>query len=173
MATATATQRSKVEVVHPPTASPGAFRMAARAFLRFPGVEVVWLAVRESREQTAIIRSSEGARSSSALGLQIEPTVGVGGAALLSGEPWYGELDRSGTRVLSPEESTFLTAEGAKQLMVVPCARWAFGERHGSRASRMRPRAGELFGQRRRLMPLGALVNASRGPCGTPSALSR
>jgi signal transduction histidine kinase len=119
MATATATQRSKVEVVHPPTASPGAFRMAARAFLRFPGVEVVWLAVRESREQTAIIRSSEGARSSSALGLQIEPTVGVGGAALLSGEPWHGELDRNGTRVLSPEESTFLTAEGAKHLMVV------------------------------------------------------
>jgi len=120
MATATATQRSKVEAVHPPTASPRAFRMAARAFLRFPGVEVVWLAVRESREQTAIIRSSEGARSSAALGLQIEPTVGVGGAALLSGEPWHGELGRSGTRALSPEESTFLSAEGAKHLMVVP-----------------------------------------------------
>jgi hypothetical protein len=122
MATATATQRSKVESerLQSPTASPRAFRTAARAFFRFPGVDVVWLAVRESREQGAVIRSSEGARSCTGLGLQIEPTVGVGGAVLLTGEPWHGELSRSGARALSPEESTLLTKEGAKHVMVVP-----------------------------------------------------
>jgi signal transduction histidine kinase len=94
--------------------------MAARAFFRFPGVDVVWLAVRESREQIAVIRSSEGARSCAGLGLQIEPTVGVGGALLLTGEPWHGELSRSGARALSPEESALLTEAGAKHVMVVP-----------------------------------------------------
>src|SRR3989442_16034741 len=90
-ATATMIEAEKVESQCPRTlpASPRAFRMAARAFLRLPGVDVVWLAVRESREQAAVIRSSEGARSAAAaLGLQIEPAVGVGGALLLAGDPW-------------------------------------------------------------------------------------
>src|SRR5436309_14571367 len=92
MATATMIEAEKVESqCRTLPASPRAFRMAARAFLRLPGVDVVWLAVRESREQAAVIRSSEGARSAAAaLGLQIGTGVGVGGARLLAGEPGRG-----------------------------------------------------------------------------------
>src|SRR5881628_3662292 len=101
-------------------APPPAFRIAARSFLRLPGVDVVWLAVRESRDKTAVIRSSEGARSAAGIGLRIEPAVGVGGALLLAGEPWRGELSRNGADYLSIEETALLTREGAKQVMVVP-----------------------------------------------------
>src|SRR2546425_4869059 len=79
-------------------APPPAFRIAGRSFLRLPGVDVVWLAVRESRMQAAVIRSSEGARSTTGLGLQIEPGVGVSGALLLAGEPFRGELTRGAAR---------------------------------------------------------------------------
>jgi signal transduction histidine kinase len=94
--------------------------MAARAFLRLPGVDVVWLAVRESRAQAAVIRTSEGARSAAGLGLQIEPGVGVGGALLRAGDPWRGELTGSGASCLSTKETALLTEEGAKHVMVVP-----------------------------------------------------
>src|SRR5256712_2758514 len=102
-----------------PTPRP-AFRIAARSFLRLPGVDVVWLAVRESRDKTAVIRSSEGARSAAGIGLRIEPAVGVGGALLLAGEPWRGELTRNAADCLSIEETALLTKEGAKQVMVIP-----------------------------------------------------
>src|SRR2546427_9983540 len=69
---------------------PPAYRIAARSFLRLPGVDVVWLAVRESRDKTAVIRSSEGARSAAGIGLRIEPAVGIGGGSLLGGEPRVG-----------------------------------------------------------------------------------
>ena len=105
---------------HNPPTPPTAFRIAARSFLRLPGVDVVWLAVRESRDKTAVIRSCEGARSAAGLGLKIEPAVGVGGALLLAGEPWRGELSRNGADYLSIEETALLTREGAKQVMVVP-----------------------------------------------------
>ena len=105
---------------HNPPTPPAAFRIAARSFLRLPGVDVVWLAVRESRDKTAVIRSSEGARSAVGLGLKIEPAVGVGGALLLAGEPWRGELTRTGVDCLSIEETALLTKEGAKHVMVVP-----------------------------------------------------
>jgi signal transduction histidine kinase len=105
---------------HNPPTPPPAFRIAARSFLRLPGVDVVWLAVRESRDKAAVIRSCEGARSAAGLGLKIEPAVGVGGALLLAGEPWRGELTRNGADCLSIEETALLTKEGAKQVMVVP-----------------------------------------------------
>ena len=101
-------------------APPSAFRIAARSFLRLPGVDVVWLAVRESRDKTAVIRSSEGARSAAGIGLRIEPAVGIGGALLLAGEPWRGELTRNTADCLSIEETALLTKEGTKQVMVVP-----------------------------------------------------
>src|SRR3989442_5250151 len=69
---------------------PPAFRIAARSFLRLPGVDVVWLAVRESRDKTAVIRSSEGARSAAGIGLMIEPAVGIDGGPLVSGRPGPG-----------------------------------------------------------------------------------
>ena len=105
---------------HNPPTPPPAFRIAARSFLRLPGVDVVWLAVRESRDKTAVIRSSEGARSAAGIGLRIEPAVGIGGALLLAGEPWRGELTRNAADCLSIEETALLTKEGAKQVMVVP-----------------------------------------------------
>src|SRR3989442_14004054 len=106
MATATIVDTRKVESQRPHNlpAPPLAFRIAARSFLRLPCVDVVWLAVRESRVQAAVIRSSEGARSATGLGLQIEPGVGVGGALLLAGEPWRGGVTpRAACRLRSKE----------------------------------------------------------------------
>src|SRR2546422_11161508 len=96
MATTTMIKAEKVESQCPRTlpASPRAFRIAARAFLRLPGVDVVWLAVRESRMQAAVIRSSEGTRSTIGLGLRIEPGVGVGGALLLAEARVRGQTAR-------------------------------------------------------------------------------
>src|SRR2546427_4777581 len=113
-------EKSEPQGPRPLPASPRAFRMAARAVLRLPGVNVVWLAVRESRAQAAVIRSSEGARSAAGLGLQIEPGVGVGGGLLLGGGPWLSQLSRAGASRLSTKETALLTEEGAKQVMVVP-----------------------------------------------------
>jgi len=122
MATATMLDAGRAEVARALTlpTQPRAFRTAVRVFLRFPGVDVVWLAVRESREQAAVIRSSQGARSAAGLGLHIEPAVGVGGALLLAGGPWRGELARSEGSCLSPEERAFLSQEGTKHVMVIP-----------------------------------------------------
>src|SRR2546425_9863462 len=79
-------------------APPPAFRIAARSFLRLPGVDVVWLAVRESRDKTAVIRSSEGARSAAGIGLRIEPAVGIGGGPSLAGGPARGGAPRHAGR---------------------------------------------------------------------------
>lgn len=102
------------------TTPPRAFRMAARAFLRLASADLVWLAVRESRAQTAVIRCSEGARSGAGLGLTIEPGVGVGGALLLTGEPWRGEVSGDGASRLSNKETALLSHEGTKHVMVIP-----------------------------------------------------
>src|SRR5438128_6221607 len=99
---------------------PRAFRMAARSFRRLNGVDVVWLAIRESRAQTAVICCSEGARSATGLGLKIEPGIGMGGALLLTGEPWQGELTDGEATSLSTQESALLTQECVKHVMVVP-----------------------------------------------------
>src|SRR5207245_3223176 len=100
-------------------APPSAFRIAARSFLRVPGVDVVWLAVRESRDKTAVIRSSEGARSAAGIGLRIEPAVGIGGALLLAGEPWRGGATRHAADCLSIEETALTAKAGPQQRMVV------------------------------------------------------
>jgi two-component system NtrC family sensor kinase len=122
MATATIIGAKKVEWQRARSlpAPPHALQRAARAFLRLPGVDVVWLAVRESRAQAAVIRCSEGARSAAGLGLEIEPGIGVGGALLLAGEPWRGELIDDGVGRLSAKETAFLTQEAVKRVMVVP-----------------------------------------------------
>ena len=122
MATATIIDAKKVESQRPRSlpAPPLAFRMAARSFLRLPGVEVMWLAVRESRAQAAVICCSEGARSAAGVGLQIEPGVGVGGALLLTGEPWRGELTPGGASCFSTQEMALLAQEHVKHVMVVP-----------------------------------------------------
>src|SRR5438093_756761 len=105
MATATIIDSKKAESQRNgslPT-PPHALRMAACAFLRLARADVVWLAVRESRSQVAVVRWSEGARSTAGLGLAIEAGVGVGGAVLAKGKPWWGKIGGDGaTRMASP-----------------------------------------------------------------------
>ena len=101
-------------------APPRALRLAARAFLRLARADVVWLAVRESRSQVAVVRWSEGARSTAGLGLAIEAGVGVGGAVLAKGEPWWGKIGGDGATRLSDRESTVLCHEGVRHLMAIP-----------------------------------------------------
>src|SRR5262245_11794714 len=88
--TATINDATDLEAPHSDclTPAPRAFRKAARSFKHLKGADVVWLAVRESRAQNAIIRCSHGARSTAGLGLRIESGSGVGGAVLLTGQPW-------------------------------------------------------------------------------------
>ena len=122
MTTATTIDVTGVESQHPRALPPPppACRMAARSFLRITGVDTVWLAVRESRAQTASICCSEGARSPAGLGLKIEPGVGVGGRALLTGELWQGELSHGAASPFSSQETVLLTEEGMKRIMVIP-----------------------------------------------------
>src|SRR5206468_9570543 len=106
MATATIIDVTRAASQHAralPPPPPG-FRMAARSFLRLNGVDVVWLAVRESRAQTAMICCSDGARSAARPELKIEPGVGAGGAVLLAGQPWHGELGENEASPLSSQE---------------------------------------------------------------------
>src|SRR2546429_9422239 len=103
MATATISESKKVESQRDRNlpVPPRALRIAARAFLRLTRADVVWLAVRESRSQVAVVRCSEGARSTAGLGLAIEPGVGVGGAVLAQSEPLWGEIREHGAPRLS------------------------------------------------------------------------
>src|SRR5438093_6405213 len=122
MATATISESKKAESQRNgslPT-PPRALRMAARAFLRLTRADVVWLAVRESRSQVAVVRCSEGARSTAGLGLAIEPGVGVGGAVLAKSEPWWGKIGDHGATRLSDRESAILCDEGVGHLMAIP-----------------------------------------------------
>src|SRR5438093_12413512 len=100
MATATIIDVTRVDSQYPralPSPPPG-FRMAARSFLRVNGVDVGWLAVRESRTPTAMICCSDGARSAARPELKIEPGVGAGGAVLLTGQPCPGEPGEDAAR---------------------------------------------------------------------------
>src|SRR5437867_4910142 len=105
---------------HKVPAAPPALGMAARSFRRLSGVDVVWLAIRESRSQVAVVRCSEGARSTAGLGLAIEAGVGGGGAVLAKGKPWWGRIGGDGATRLSDRESTVLCHEGVRHLMAIP-----------------------------------------------------
>src|SRR3989441_3543836 len=94
--------------------------MAARAFLRLARADVVWLAVRESRSQVAVVRWRGGARSRAGLGLASGAGVGGGGAVLAKGEPWWGKIGGDGATRLSDRESTILCHEGVRHLMAIP-----------------------------------------------------
>src|SRR5437867_7317249 len=122
MATATIIDSKKAESQRNgslPT-PPHALRMAARAFLRLARADVVWLAVRESGSHVAVVRWSEGAGSTAGLGRAIEAGVGVGGAVLAKGEPWWGKIGGDGDTRLSDRESTVLCHEGVRHLMAIP-----------------------------------------------------
>src|SRR2546425_9876310 len=106
---------------------PHALRLAARAFLRLARADVVWLAVRESRSQVAVVRWSEGTRSRAGLGLASGAGVGGGGAVLAKGEPWWGKIGGDGATRLSDRESTVLCHEGVRHLMAIPLLTTGFG----------------------------------------------
>src|SRR5438046_9821142 len=100
MATATIIDSKKAESQRNgslPT-PPHALRMATCAFLRLARADVVWLAVRESRSQVAVVRWSEGARSTAGLGLPIGAGRGVSGGELAEGAPWRGRAGGRGVR---------------------------------------------------------------------------
>lgn len=130
-ASTVAARKAEWQCPHSLPAPPGALQSAARAFRRIAGVDVVWLAVREPRAQAAVIRCTEGSRSGSGLGVRIEPGVGVGGASLLTGEPWRGELAGDAARHFSSKEMAFLSQDAVKRVMVVPLRTTGLrGERH-------------------------------------------
>jgi signal transduction histidine kinase len=122
MLTATIIDASDLKVQYPrgQTLAPQAFRRAAHSFRCLKGAELVWLAVRESRAQSAVIRCSQGTHSTSGLGLRIEPGSGAGGAVLSTGEPWRGNLTDGGDSALSTQETALLTEEGVNQVLIVP-----------------------------------------------------
>jgi signal transduction histidine kinase len=107
-------------------ALPRALRLAIRTFRRLPNVDVVWLAVRESGSQAAVIRSSDGARSTTCLGLGIEPAAGLGGAALLTGGASCVDFTADTAVPLSDNESSLVAGEGLTRLMVVPLVAFGF-----------------------------------------------
>src|SRR5438094_10243102 len=81
----------------------------ARAFRALFNADVVWLAVRESRARSAVIRYAEGARDRHGLGVRVKPGIGVGGSVLLSSRPWSGrEYAVAGVQ---PSEQAFLLPE--------------------------------------------------------------
>jgi hypothetical protein len=141
MATATIIDVPGVESKHPRglLPPPPAFRTVARSFRCLSGVGVVWLAVRESRSQTAVICWSQGSRSMAGLEMRIEPGVGVGGALLVTGEPWQGELTGGGDSALSTQETALLNQEAVKHVLVVPLR--YIGLRGKSRTGRAMRRA--------------------------------
>ena len=114
---------------HRPRTPPHALRSAARTLMRAIGADVVWLAVRESRADTAVIRCAERARSASAVGCVIEPGRGVGGAVLRTGELWIGDV--VGNRRLSHDEAALASRDALKHLIVVPLRTTGFrGQPH-------------------------------------------
>jgi signal transduction histidine kinase len=52
--------------------------------------------------------------------MRIEPGVGVGGALLVTGEPWQGDLTGGGDSALSTQETALLNQEAVKHVLVVP-----------------------------------------------------
>jgi signal transduction histidine kinase len=104
----------------PVAESSPALREAAEAFRRLDGADAAWLAVRESRSRSVVVRCVAGADAASAVGLRIAPGIGVGGSVITAGGPChYASLDE-GAGELAPDEQRFLTGAGIRVVMVVP-----------------------------------------------------
>jgi signal transduction histidine kinase len=102
------------------TRVPAELRRAAKAFRRLPGVDVVWLAVREPRARDAVIRWADGATSDEGLGRRIEPGAGAGGTILQGGPPWVGAMGSTVEGELAEDECTFIAQEGLTAVLVAP-----------------------------------------------------
>jgi signal transduction histidine kinase len=100
--------------------TPAALREAVHAFRSLPGVDAVWLAVRESRSRAAVIRCAATLDPASVIGLRVEPGVGAGGAVLAGGSPWRGATSQSDDTGLSSGEQRFLADARIGAVMVAP-----------------------------------------------------
>jgi len=98
---------------------PAALRRAADQFRRLPGVEVVWLAVRESRGASAVIRCGAGLHGTAGLIGTIQAGHGAGGQILKGGaKPVLASVEDEGH--LSEHERALLSAERVTSVVVVP-----------------------------------------------------
>src|SRR2546425_3770035 len=99
-------------------APPPALVETAHAFRALFDADVVWLAVRESRARSAVIRYAAGARNRHGLGVRVTAGIGVGGTVLLSSQPLSGRT--SAEEGLSPSERALLLAERIEAALVLP-----------------------------------------------------
>jgi two-component system, NtrC family, sensor kinase len=98
---------------------PAALRRAADRFRHLPGVEVVWLAVRESRGASAVIRCGAGLRGTDGLMVTIQAGHGLGGQILQGAtKPILASLEDEGA--FSDTERAFLAGEDVTSAIVVP-----------------------------------------------------
>lgn len=101
-----------------PASVPALLLEAVAAFRSTSEADAAWLAVRESRSRSLMLRCADGARSAKVPELRIDPGTGIGGLVLLTGEPWRLDVDAEGD--LSLAERALLTDEGIATVMVVP-----------------------------------------------------
>lgn len=101
-----------------PASVPALLLEAVAAFRNTSEADAAWLAVRESRSRSLMLRCADGASSAKVPELRIDPGTGIGGLVLLTGEPWRLDVDAEGD--LSLAERALLTDEGIATVMVVP-----------------------------------------------------
>ncbi len=97
---------------------PAALRRAVGVFRQLPGIEVVWLAVRESRGTSAVIHCATGLHGGAGLGVVIHAGHGLGGRILQGAEGSTASLGDAGA--FSDEERAFLDTERVTSVMVIP-----------------------------------------------------
>ena len=100
---------------------PAALRRAADRFRRLPGIEVVWLAVRESRGASAVIRCGAGLRGTGGSRVTIQAGDGLGGH-ILQGATKPALVSLEDGDGISDDERAFLAGEHVTSAMVIPLA---------------------------------------------------
>jgi signal transduction histidine kinase len=111
---------------HASAASDSVLSRATEAFGEFERVAVVWLAVRESRARSAVIRAPVELTESVDPGLRIEPGLGAGGTVLLNGWPWRGAVPFA-LYPLAPYERELVISHKLTDLLIVPLLDSALG----------------------------------------------
>src|SRR5262245_33627553 len=95
----------------------GVLDKTAAAFLRLPGADVVWVAVRESDSQSAVIRWGRPSSKSLGKDLRIESGHGIGGEALVTHKTCTGTTEK---QRLSSTETALFKGERLACVLVVP-----------------------------------------------------
>jgi len=123
-------------------------RQTARRLLRAVGADVVLLAIRQPRTNSAVIRCAEGSRSTLVVGRTVEPGVGLAGRTLRTGAPVLSD-EPTCDRRLTPDEGTFAGREGLKQMLVVALRSTGFrGQPHIEGIAYAGRRAGARWSER-------------------------